>query len=235
MSKNIKIKIFADGADLESISKYNNNPLISGFTTNPTLMNKAGITNYKKFAIDALSIVKDKPISFEVFADDFDEMYDQAKKISSWGKNINVKIPITNTKGFSSSKLIRSLVSEDIKLNITAIMTLNQVEEVAKVLNPDVDSIISIFCGRIADTGIDPIPFCFESKKILNDTKASLLWASPREVLNVIQAEQSGCDIITLTDGLLQKLNSFGKSLDEFSLETVKMFYNDALNSGFQI
>lgn len=229
------INIFADGADLSVIKKYNDNKLIKGFTTNPTLMKMAGITDYKDFALKAISIVENKPISFEVFADDFPSMESQAEEIASWAENVNVKIPITNTKGESSVDLIKKLVEKKIKLNITALMTLDQVQAVADVLSPDVFSITSLFCGRIADTGIDPIPICEKSSKILESSGSNLLWASPREVLNIKHAEQSGCKIITVTDDILKKISLFGKNLDEFSLETVKMFYSDAVKSGFNI
>ena len=229
------IDIFADGADLLVIKKYNDNNLIKGFTTNPTLMKMAGITDYKDFALKAISIVGNKPISFEVFADDFPSMESQAEEIASWAENVNVKIPITNTKGESSVDLIKKLVKKKIKLNITALMTLDQVQAVADVLSPDVFSITSLFCGRIADTGIDPIPICEKSSKILEPSGSNLLWASPREVLNIKHAEQSGCKIITVTDDILKKIPLFGKNLEEFSLETVKMFYSDAVKSGFNI
>ena len=229
------IKIFADGANLQSLSKHNQDKKISGFTTNPTLMKKAGILDYKKFALDALKIINNKPISFEVFADEFDAMENQALLISSWSDNINVKIPITNTKGESSIPLIERLVKQNVKLNITAVMTIDQVRSVSKVLSKNVFSITSVFCGRIADTGIDPITICKESSKILEDCGSNLLWASPREVLNIFQAEQSGCKIITLTDELLSKMKLINKDLNEFSLETVKMFYNDAIDSGFAL
>ena len=229
------INIYADGANLKSLEIHQANQKISGFTTNPTLMKKSGITDYKQFALDALKIIRDKPISFEVFADDFENMYRQALLISSWSKNINVKIPITNTKGESTIRLIQSLVSENVKLNITAITTLDQVKLVSEVLKPEIFSITSIFCGRIADTGVDPVPICIKASKMLRKCKSNLLWASPREVLNVKQAEDSGCKIITLTDELLKKLDLYGKDLEAFSLETVKMFYNDALDSGFKL
>ena len=229
------ISIYADGADLLTIKKYNQMDCIKGFTTNPTLMKKAGVLDYKKFAFDALSIVGDKPISFEVFADDFGKMESQAHEISSWGKNINVKIPITNTKGESSVSLIKALIQKKIKLNVTAIMTIDQVESLSKVLSPDVFSITSVFCGRIADTGIDPVPICCKCNEILSGTNSNLLWASPREILNIKHAEDSGCKIITITDDILKKLPNLGKDLQKFSLETVRMFYDDAVKSGFSL
>ena len=198
-------------------------------------MRKSGVKNYKKFAKDAINIVGEKPISFEVFKDDFLGMMQQAEEISSWGENVNVKIPITNTKGESSVNLIKELVKNKVKLNITAIMTIKQVESLAKVLSPDVFSITSMFCGRIADTGIDPIPMCCKSTEILYGTNSNLLWASPREILNIKHAEDSGCKIITITEDILKKLPNLGKDLNEFSLETVSMFYNDALKSGYSI
>ena len=229
------IDIYADGAELDVIKKYKQLPFIKGFTTNPTLMKYAGVTNYKEFALQAIAVVHNQPISFEVFADDFNEMERQAEEISSWGENVNVKIPITNTKGESSVDLIKQLVKKRINLNITAIMTKEQVASVAKVLSADIFSITSVFCGRIADTGIDPVPLCSEYSEILADTNSNLLWASPRELLNIKHAEASGCKIITITDDILKKMSTLGKNLDEFSLETVKMFYEDALNSGFNL
>lgn len=235
MSGEVMIDIYADGADLEIIRKYKKLPFIKGFTTNPTLMRNAGVKDYKQFALNAISIIGTNPISFEVFADDFNQMETQAEEIASWGDNVNVKIPITNTKGESSVNLIESLVKKRVKLNITAIMTLEQVKSVAKVLSPDVFSITSVFCGRIADTGIDPVPMCKKSSEILAETNSNLLWASPREILNIKHAENSGCKIITITDDILKKYSTLGKDLNDFSLDTVKMFYSDALNSGFSL
>lgn len=230
------IKIFADGADLNSINKLNKNPIISGFTTNPTLMKSAGITNYKEFALSVLNNIKDKPISFEVFADDINEMKKQAIEIASWAENVNVKIPITNTKKESTVDLISELTQEGITCNVTAIFTTKQVKDLLLNLNKTSKVIISVFAGRIADTGIDPIEIMSESSKIIKDYEnAELLWASPREILNIFQAISSNCDIITVPDNLLSKLNNIGKNLEDFSLETVKMFYNDAIKAGYSI
>jgi transaldolase len=232
----LNIKIFADGADLDRIKFLANNPLIKGFTTNPTLMKQAGITDYKKFALEALKIVDDRPFSFEVFADDFPTMKEQALEISSWGDNVNVKIPITNTKGESSCLLINDLSSMGVKINVTAIMSKDQIYLANEALNPDIYSIISIFSGRIADTGIDPMPIVKDAVSLVNSTsKANIIWASPRELLNLFQANDVGCHIITVTNDILKKLDFIGKDLEEFSLDTVKMFYNDALSSDFKI
>ena len=230
------IKIFADGADIKSILELNKNPLIKGFTTNPTLMKKAKITSYKDFALEVIDNIKDKPISFEVFADDILEMEKQAKEIASWGRNINVKIPITNTKNESTIDLVTNLTKEGIVCNVTAIFTTNQVSHLMKNISLDSEIIVSVFAGRIADTGIDPIPLMAECANIMKNHKNSeLLWASPRELFNIFQAEKCGCHIITVPNDLLSKLSNIGKNLEEFSLETVKMFYNDALNAGYTI
>jgi transaldolase len=231
-----KIKMFADGADLEEIRFLRQNPKVSGFTTNPTLLAKSGVSNYPRFARDASNLVNPYPISFEVFSDDLGEMYEQAKKINSWGDNIYVKIPVTNTKGLSTGPLISKLSKEGIALNITAVMTLGQVKEVCDSLEPGVPSVVSVFAGRIADTGIDPIPVMQESLKITSNLdKCELLWASPREILNLIQADSIGCQIITMTSDLWKKMENVGLSLDTFSLDTVKMFYDDALKSKLYI
>ena len=236
MINDMKIKIFADGADLESIKKLNIHKDISGFTTNPSLMKKAGVTDYKKFCLEVLHVVKDKPISFEIFSDDLEKMYDQAKEISSWGKNINVKIPISNTKGESTCELVKKLSNEKITCNVTAILTLDQLEKVVEVLSPSTPAILSIFAGRIADTGIDPGPLMKESVKIAKSKPlANILWASTREILNIFQAEEIGCHIITVPHDLLKKLSFIGKNLNELSLETVKSFYEDAKSAGFKI
>mgnify|MGYP001258359644 CR=1 FL=1 len=232
----LKLKLFADGADLDSMLTLYNNPHIKGFTTNPTLMKKVGITDYEKFAKLVISSIPDRPVSFEVFADDLPNMLAQAKLISSWGSNVNVKIPVTNTKGESTGPIIKELSASGVKLNITAIFTLNQVEEVAKNLSQETFAIISVFAGRIADSGVDPMPVmreCVEILKVL--PKAELLWASPRELLNIVQADEVGCHIITATPGILNKLELLGKDLTEFSLDTVKMFYNDANAAGYEI
>ncbi|MCB1193258.1 MAG: transaldolase [Leptospiraceae bacterium] len=232
----LSIKIFADGADKNGILEMYKKPYISGFTTNPTLMKKAGITNYTEFAKDILSEIPDRPVSLEVFADDFAEMERQALLINSWGGNVYVKIPITNTKAEPSYKLIQSLTKEKVKLNITAVMTLEQVLQTVLSLKGTESAIVSVFAGRIADSGIDPIPHMRAALEITNMyPNIELLWASPREVLNIIQADEMGCNIITVTNDLLKKLDTLGKDLQEFSLDTVKMFYNDASNAGYQI
>jgi transaldolase len=235
-ASNLKIKIFADGADIAGILEMYKNPLIKGFTTNPTLMRKAGIVDYERFGRDLVSRVPDRPVSLEVFADDFDEMKRQALAIASWGKNVNVKIPVTNTKGVFAGPLIRSLSGQGVVLNITAIMTPAQVEAVADALHPETPAIISVFAGRVADTGRDPIPHMQACQRALwNRPKAELLWASPRELLNIFQADAIGCHIITVTNDVIAKLKLVGKDLDEYSRETVEMFYRDAANSNFTI
>ena len=211
-------------------------PHIKGFTTNPTLMRKVGITDYTTFAKEVITAVNGMPISFEVFSDDFAEMEREGRIIHSWGSNASVKIPVTNTTGASAAPLIRRLSSEGVPLNVTAILTLDQVKEVAEALDPATPSIVSVFAGRIADAGVDPVPVMREAAAILkNLPKAELLWASPREVLNVLQAEETGCHIITATKDILAKLPLFGKDLAEYSLETVKMFWKDAKDAGFRI
>lgn len=231
-----KIKIFADGADLDGIKEMSENPMISGFTTNPTLMRKAGVSDYKAFALDVLSIVTDRPVSFEIFADDFPTMERQAYEIASWGKNVNVKIPVTNTQGVFSGSLIKKLSRDGVTINVTALMTLNQVLRVCELLESDTPAMVSLFAGRIADTGRDPVPIMSDAVKLLSARpKAELIWASPREVLNVFQAEGVGCHIITATHDILKKLSIVGKDLDLFSLETVKMFYDDGCLAGYKI
>jgi transaldolase len=232
----LKVKIFSDGADKQSMLQMYQKPFIKGLTTNPTLMNKAGIRNYEEFCKDILKTITDKPISFEVFSDDFQEMEDQAMKISSWGKNVYVKIPITNTKGAGSYRLINKLSQNNVKLNITALMTNGQVEEAIDNLSPSVASYISIFAGRIADTGRDPVPIMIKAINTMQKNQFSeLIWASPRELLNIYQANEIGCHIITVTQDILKKLNMVGYDLDKYSLDTVKMFYSDALIAGFKI
>jgi transaldolase len=234
--KNLKIKIFSDGADLDTIIEAYNRGVVKGFTTNPTLMAKAGITNYLAFATEVLRVVTNLSVSFEVFSDDFESMEIQALKLAQLADNVYVKIPVTNTLRQSSAPLIRKLAHKGLKMNITAILSVRQVEEVAAALNPDVPAIVSVFAGRIADTGRDPIPIMKRSLEVLRPLpKAELLWASPREALNIIQAEEMGCHIITVTPDLLSKGKNFGKDLEEFSLDTVKMFYHDAVKSGFKI
>lgn len=235
-SKNLKIKIFADGANVKEMVELYHSGIVQGFTTNPTLMRKDGVNDYEKFAKEVLSEIKDFPISFEVFSDDFESMEKEARKISSWGKNVVVKIPITNTKGESSVPLIEKLSNDGLSLNITAILTLEQVQQVMKVLNEKISSIISVFAGRIADTGRDPVPYIQKAKELVSKKKnVELLWASSRELLNLFQAEECGCDIITITNDILKKLKMVGKDLKELSLDTVKMFYNDAYNAGYKI
>jgi transaldolase len=232
----MKIKIYADGADYKQMSDLCKNSLIKGFTTNPTLMKKNNIKDYKKFALKVLNKIKHKPISFEVFTDNIMEMEKQAYEIDSWAKNLNIKIPITNTKGNSTAKLIGVLTRKKIFCNVTAIFTVKQIKQVLKFINKKDHIIFSVFAGRIADTGRDPEPIIRECKKILKNYKnAKLLWASTREVFNIIQAERSGCDIITVPNEFIGKIKIFNKSLNNFSLETVKMFYQDALKAGFEI
>lgn len=236
MKNNLKIKLYADGAELAVIEKMASYDWIQGLTTNPTLIRKAGAVDYKKFALDCLKVIRGKPISFEVFADDHQGMIDQALEIASWGENIYIKIPVTNTSGESTSRVIKELSDKGAKLNITAVFTLDQVQEIMNALNENVQAIVSIFAGRIADTGVDPTPLMKEAKDMMrHQSKLELLWASPREVLNVIQADSVGCDIITATSDILGKLSLLGKDLTEYSLETVQMFYNDAKEAGFKI
>jgi transaldolase len=233
---NLKVKLFADGADKTGMLEMAAKPFIKGLTTNPTLMRKAGITDYKSFALDVLKDIPDKPISFEVFSDDFEEMERQAIQIANWGKNVYVKVPITNTHSESACDLVRKLSKRRIKLNVTALMTLKQVREVVESLDPEVPSYISVFAGRIADTGVDPLPIMREAVELIgNGTKAELIWASPRELLNVFHADSVGCHIITATNDILKKLELIGKDLDEYSLDTVKMFYKDAKTAGFSL
>jgi transaldolase len=230
------IKIFADGADIEEIKKLNSNDIVSGFTTNPSLMKIAGVVDYEKFARDALQIIGGKPISFEIFKDDADGIIKQAKKISEWGENVYVKIPITDTKGNGNYEIIKTLSDQAIKLNITAVFTIKQVMLLEKSLNTNTPSVVSIFAGRIADTGIDPTEIMSESVNILsNNQNAELLWASSREVLNIYQAEQIGCDIITVTNDLISKLDLKHKDLEEYSRETVQMFFDDANKAGYSL
>lgn len=232
----LKVKIFADGADLDGILKMAQNPLIKGFTTNPTLMRKVGVTDYEAFARKVITAVPDYPVSLEVFDDDFDGMIAQGRAIASWGKNVNVKVPVTNTSGEFAGRVIETLSGEGVVLNITAIMTLEQVRAIAAVQNVAVPSIISVFAGRIADTGVDPIPHMRECLKLLSEQpKAELLWASPRELLNIFHADEVGAHIITVTNDVLAKLALVGKDLGQYSRETVQMFYKDASASAFKI
>jgi len=233
---NLKIKIFADGADLNGIKEMYANPMIKGFTTNPTLMRKAGVRDYKAFAHQVLEAVPDRPISFEVFADEFDEMEKQAMEIASWGRNVNVKIPVTNTRRQFSGPLIERLSRSGVQLNVTAVMTLEQVRIITECLSPKTPAIVSVFAGRIADTGRDPVPLMAEAVKILKARpKAELIWASPRELLNIFQADAVGCHIITATNDILKKLSLVGKDLDAYSLETVEMFHRDASAAQYSI
>jgi len=232
----LSIKLFADGAKVEEMKEAYRCGLVKGFTTNPTLMKKAGVTQYEAFAKEVLKEITDLPISFEVFSDDFDEMEREARIIASWGPNVNIKIPITNTKGESSVPLIRRLSHCGLSLNVTAILTIEQVRMVAEALSSDTYNIVSVFAGRIADTGRDPMPYMKEAVSILKaKPKTELLWASPRELLNIFQAEECGCHIITLLPDILKKLPLVGKDLAQLSLETVQMFYRDGQSVGFSI
>ncbi len=232
----LNVKIFADGADKAGMLEMYEKPFIKGLTTNPTLMKKAGIKDYTAFCKDILLSIKDKPISFEVFSDDFSEMERQALEIASWGNNVYVKIPVTNTKRESCYDLIRQLADKKVKLNITAIMTLDQVRDVVASLDPRVPSYVSVFAGRIADTGRDPVPLMSAALKLLELAPASeLIWASPRELLNIFQADEIGCQVITVTNDILKKLSNVGYNLSDFSLDTVKMFYDDAVAAGFSL
>lgn len=234
--KNLKVQVFADGADLDSMLALYRNPLIKGFTTNPTLMRKAGITDYPKFARAVLAAIPDRPISFEVFADEFNQMEEQAREIASWGGRVNVKIPITNTRGESSAPLVRRLARAGVSLNVTALMTLKQVQEIVPCLESGPPSYVSVFAGRIADTGRDPVPMMAESVRILrNFSNIQLIWASPRELLNVFQADEIGCHVITVTHDVLNKLRLVGRDLNDYSLDTVKMFFTDAQSAGFRL
>lgn len=232
----LKIKLFADGAEKKSMLELYADPSIRGFTTNPTLMHKAGITDYQAFARDILSVITDRPISFEVFADEFDEMERQARIIATWGSNVYVKIPVTNTRRESACPLIHRLSHAGIKVNVTAILTLDQVSQVVEALAGGAPSNVSVFAGRIADTGVDPVPAMQEAVRILRPhPQIELIWASPRELLNVFQADAIGCHIITATPDVLKKLSLVGKDLAEYSLDTVKMFADDAAKSGFTL
>jgi transaldolase len=232
----LKIKLFADGADRDHIVRLRTNPLIRGFTTNPTLMRAAGVKDYESFAHEVLEVVKDRPVSFEVFADEFGEMERQAHKIANWANNVYVKIPITNTRRESSVDLVKRLSCAGVKLNVTALLTLDQVRSAKAALCTKTPAVISVFAGRIADTGRDPVPMMAEAVNMLRDRpNIELLWASPRELLNIFQADEVGVHIITATEGVLSKLNNVGKDLDTYSLETVQMFYNDAARSNYRL
>ena len=230
------VKIFADGADKAGMLDMAAKPYVKGLTTNPTLMRKAGISDYKAFALDVLKDIKDKPISFEVFSDNFEEMERQAIQIAGWAENVYVKIPVTNTNREPAYALVQRLSKRGIKLNVTAIMTLAQVRKVAESLDPAVPSYVSVFAGRIADTGRDPVPLMAAAVELLREIpQAELIWASPRELLNIFQADSIGCHVITVTNDVLKKLEIVGKNLDDYSLDTVKMFYSDALSAGYSI
>lgn len=232
----LKVKLFADGADKAGMLEMYRNPLIKGFTTNPTLMCKAGVNNYKTFAQDIVKVIPDRPISLEVFSDEFDEMEQQAQEISSWGENINIKIPVMNTRRQPSYDLVRRLSKAGVKLNVTALMTLEQVREVSAALAAAPHAYVSVFAGRIADTGRDPVPLMAAAVELLRPyPQLELIWASPRELLNVFQANDVGCHIITATNDILKKLSIVGRDLHDYSLDTVKMFYNDALQAGYKL
>jgi transaldolase len=234
--RSLRVKLFADGADLAGMKEMAANPMIKGFTTNPTLMRKAGVADYAAFARDVLPLIGERPISFEVFSDEFGEMAAQAMEIASWGSNVFVKVPVTNTRGQFSGPLIGQLTAAGVKINVTAILTLEQVERVAECLAPQVPSFVSVFAGRVADTGRDPMPIMAAAvRRLASLPAAELIWASPRELLNVIQADAVGCHVITATNDVLSKLPLIGKDLDEFSLDTVKMFRQDATSAGYTI
>jgi transaldolase len=232
----LNVKIFADGADKAGMLEMYAKPYIKGLTTNPTLMRKAGIADYAAFSKDILRAIPDRPISLEVFSDDFAEMERQALEITGWGENVYVKIPVMNTKRQPAYDLVRKLAKRKVKLNVTALMTLDQVRDVVAALDSSVPSYVSVFAGRIADTGRDPVPLMTAAVQLLKlNPKAELIWASPRELLNIFQADQIGCHIITVTNDILKKLSLVGFDLDEFSLDTVKMFHNDAVAAGFKL
>jgi transaldolase len=235
-ANNLKVKVFADGADKDGMLAMHGKPFVKGFTTNPTLMRKAGITDYEAFAKDILSTIKDYPISFEVFSDDFAEMKKQALKIASWGENVYVKIPVTNTKGETCYDMVRELAAAGVKQNVTALFTLEQVQAVTDALSNGPAANISVFAGRIADTGVDCLDIMKKSLDIMRPyPQLELIWASPRELYNVVQADEIGCHIITVTNSIIDKLSLLGKDLSEYSLETVKMFYQDATAAGYKI
>ena len=234
--EDLKVKLFADGADMAGMLEMYEKPYIKGFTTNPTLMYKAGLTDYRGFARSILAAIPDRPISFEVFSDDFRDMERQAREISSWANNVYVKIPVTNTRREPSYELVRRLSRDGVKLNVTALMTRDQVCSVVESVKGGAPACISVFAGRIADTGRDPIPIMSEYLDIVRvASEAELIWASPRELLNIFQADDIGCHIITVTNDVLKKLSLVGKDLTEFSLDTVKMFYDDGRNAGFML
>jgi len=234
--EDLKVQIFADGADRAGMLEMYAKTYVKGLTTNPTLMKKVGITDYAAFCKDILSNIKDKPLSFEVFSDDFAEMERQAMEIASWGSNVYVKIPVTNTKQETCYALVKKLAAKKVKMNVTAVMTLTQVRDVVASLDPHVPSYVSVFAGRIADTGRDPLPMMAAAVEMLKITPAAeLIWASPRELLNIFQADDIGCQVITVTNDILKKLSLVGYDLDNYSLDTVKMFYKDAVDAGFKL
>jgi transaldolase len=236
MLDRLKVKIFADGADIQGMLGLYRERHIKGFTTNPTLMRKAGIANYRAFAHEVLTAIPDRPISFEVFSDEFPEMERQAREIASWGPNVYVKVPVTNTRRQPSHDIIRRLSNDGVKLNVTALMTLEQVSSIAEALSESTPACVSLFAGRVADTGRDPVPMMAEAVRRLEVApRAELIWASPRELLNVFQADQVGCHIITVTNDILKKLALVGRSLEDYSLDTVKMFYSDAKQAGYTL
>lgn len=232
----LKVKLFADGASREEMLEMYTRPYIKGLTTNPTLMRKAGVANYKAFAREMLAQIRDKPLSFEVFADEFPEMERQALEIASWGANVYVKVPVTNTRGAPSYSLVSRLASRGVKLNVTAITTLSQVRNAVASLNPEVPSYVSVLAGRVADTGVDPVPIMAAAVCLLQtNPRAELIWASPRELLNIFHAESVGCHIVTATGDILRKLALVGRDLQEYSLDTVKMFHDDAAAAGYSL
>jgi transaldolase len=231
----LRVQIFADGADKASMLELYRQPHIKGFTTNPTLMRAMGVTDYQGFALDLLATIQDRPISFEVFADEEPEMEEQARHIAAWGKNVFVKVPVMNTKGVPTYDLIRHLSAEGIQMNVTALLTLEQVRKVCNALQGSAPAYVSVFAGRIADTGRDPVPLMREAVSMVNNANAQLMWASPRELLNVFQADEIGCHVITATTDILKKLLLVGKDLHEFSQETVQMFRRDAVKSGYSL
>lgn len=235
-ASSLRVQVFADGADRSGIEALARNPIIRGFTTNPTLMRASGVGDYEAFARDVLTLVGERPISFEVFADDFGEMIRQGRRIATWGPQVFVKIPVTDTRGEPASEVLRTLSSEGVQLNVTAMTTADQVDRVVRCLEPGAQHFVSLFAGRIADTGRDPLPIVRCCLQVLEPRpEVRLIWASPREILNVIQADEVGCHVITVTHDLLKKLPLLGKDLDEYSLETVRMFYRDGVSAGFML
>ncbi len=234
--KTLRVRVFADGADLQDIVRLSAHPSVSGFTTNPTLMRNAGVTDYVRFAREVLEVVRDRPVSFEVFSDEWDQMEAQAREIATWGPNVNVKIPVTNTRGEFAGEIITRLSADSVPLNVTAIMTADQIRAVLDCLSPHGSGYLSVFAGRIADTGRDPVPVIKESVRLAESHEGmGIIWASPRELLNIFQADEAGCHVITVASDILKKLPIVGKDLNEYSLETVAMFRQDAVKAGFQI